>query len=164
MRVLLQRVTQASVTVDNHQVGAIGAGLLLFVGVTETDGEMGLKMVADKVANLRIFEDADGRINRSALDLLASGEPVGMLVVSQFTLYGDVRKGRRPSFTRAAASGQAAPVIERFADVLRDHGLLVAQGVFGAQMMVSLTNDGPVTIWIDSDDLRGPRRDVSSAP
>lgn len=164
MRVLLQRVTQASVTVDNHQVGAIGAGLLLFVGVTETDGEMGLKMVADKVANLRIFEDADGRINRSALDLVASGEPVGMLVVSQFTLYGDVRKGRRPSFTRAAASGQAAPVIERFADVLRDHGLLVAQGVFGAQMMVSLTNDGPVTIWIDSDDLRGPRRDVSSAP
>ena len=103
-------------------------------------------------------------MNRSALDLLASGEPVGLLVVSQFTLYGDVRKGRRPSFTRAAPSVQAAPMMSRFADLLADVGFPVAQGVFGAQMMVSLTNDGPVTIWIDSDDLRGPRRDASSAP
>lgn len=164
MRVFLQRVTQARVTVDDIEVGAIGAGLVLFVGVTETDGDAEVQAVVDKVANLRIFEDAVGRMNLSALDRAASGRPVGMLVVSQFTLYGDVRKGRRPSFTRAAAADQAAPLLDRFADVLANVGLFVAQGVFGAQMMVSLTNDGPVTIWIDSDDLRGSRRDASSAP
>ena len=134
MRVLLQRVSEARVTVDDVEVGAIGPGLLLFVGVTEADSETELKAVAGKVVNLRVFEDADGRMNLSALDRVAS------------------------------APAQAAPMIERFAEVLRDHGLLVAQGVFGAQMMVSLMNDGPVTIWIDSDDLRGPRRDGSSAP
>lgn len=164
MRVLLQRVSQARVTVDEAEAGAIGAGLLLFVGMTATDGDDEIRAVAEKVANLRIFEDEDGRMNLSALDLNLRGGAVGALVVSQFTLYGDVRKGRRPGFTRAAAPSQAAPMIERFAAWLEDLGLPVARGVFGAHMMVSLTNDGPVTIWIDSDDLRSPRRDHSSVP
>lgn len=164
MRVLLQRVVEARVTVDDVEVGAIGPGLLVFVGVTEADGEPELRAVADKVANLRILEDEAGRMNLSALDLLALGSPIGILVVSQFTLYGDVRKGRRPSFTRAASPAHAAPLIGRFAVHLGDLGLFVSQGVFGARMMVSLTNDGPVTVWIDSDDLRGPRRATASAP
>jgi len=155
--VLLQRVSEARVTVDDTEVGAIGNGLLLFVGIAATDGENQLLAVADKVANLRIFADEDGRMNRSALDLHTRGDPVGSLVVSQFTLYGDVRKGRRPSFIGAAAPDQAAPLIQHFACCLADLGLDVVQGVFGAHMMVTLTNDGPVTIWIDSEDLRGPR-------
>ncbi len=165
MRVLLQRVSQARVTVDAADVGAIGAGLLLFVGITASDGDDEIRAVAEKVANLRIFEDDDGRMNVSALDRKHQGHDVGALVVSQFTLYGDVRKGRRPGFTRAATPDQAAPMIDRFADSLAEIGLRVARGVFGAHMMVSLTNDGPVTIWIDSDELRPPRgRDTLSAP
>lgn len=154
---LLQRVAQARVTVDESEVGAIGNGLLLFVGIAATDGEGELQAMADKVANLRIFADQDGRMNRSALDLRVQGDPMCALVVSQFTLYGDVRKGRRPSFSAAAAPDRAAPLMQHFAVCLADLGLAVAQGVFGAHMMVTLTNDGPVTIWIDSDDLRGPR-------
>lgn len=162
MRVLVQRVAQARVTVDDTEVGAIGHGLLLFVGIAATDGESELQATTDKIANLRIFEDGEGRMNQSALDLKVQGEPVGTLVVSQFTLYGDVRKGRRPSFTEAAASDHAAPMIERFGASLADHGLAVATGVFGAPMMVSLINDGPVTIWIDSDDLgQSPPREIS---
>ena len=165
MRVLLQRVAQARVSVDDIEVAAIGNGLLLFVGITATDGESELQAMADNVANLRIFEDQDGRMNVSAIELNTQGDPVGALVVSQFTLYGDVRKGRRPSFTGAAAPDQAAPMIEQFAASLADLGLFVKQGVFGAHMMVSLTNDGPVTIWIDSDDLRqSQRRSPMSAP
>ncbi len=154
MRVLLQRVSEASVRVDGDVTGAIGAGLTLLVGITETDTERELGTIAGKVANLRIFEDAHGKMNCSALDLLAVGDEIGMLVVSQFTLYGDVRKGRRPSFTAAASPDLAAPMIERFAKLLAGMGFAVAQGVFGAHMMVTLSNDGPVTIWIDSDDLR----------
>lgn len=158
MRVLAQRVSQARVTVDGLETGAIGAGLLLFVGIAAADSENELEAMAEKVANLRIFEDRDGRMNLSALDLQAQGDPASVLVISQFTLYGDVRKGRRPSFTGAAAPGQAAPLIECFGRRLADLGLVVEQGMFGAHMMVSLVNDGPVTIWIDSDDLRRPRR------
>lgn len=165
MRVLVQRVSRASVTVDGGETGSIGTGLLLFVGMAGTDDAADLQTMADKVANLRIFEDRDGRMNLSALDLRETKCSVGVLVVSQFTLYGDVRKGRRPSFTAAAAPDRAAPMIERFATYLEQLGLPVAQGTFGAHMMVSLTNDGPVTIWIDSDDLRKPRhREGTNTP
>lgn len=162
MRVLLQRVSQANVTVDGRTTGSIGPGMLLFAGIMTTDNEDVVQAVAEKVAHLRIFEDGHGRMNLSALDLLASGSPAKALVISQFTLYGDVRKGRRPSFTNAAAPGHAAPMIERFTSQLNQMGLAVEQGMFGAHMMVSLVNDGPVTIWIDSDDLRQPRRTNAS--
>jgi D-tyrosyl-tRNA(Tyr) deacylase len=159
--VLLQRVGEAAVSVDGETVGAIGPGLVLLVAVTGADTETELALAATKVANLRIFEDGDGKMNRSALDLRRDGDPVGVLVVSQFTLYGDVRKGRRPSFTDAALPDQAAPMIQSFAGLLDGMGLEVAQGIFGAHMRVSLVNDGPVTIWIDTDDLRQPRRGAS---
>jgi D-tyrosyl-tRNA(Tyr) deacylase len=158
MRVLLQRVSSASVVVDEREVGAIRNGLLLLVGITGTDDERDLIQMADKIANLRIFGDADGKMNRSALDLAGVGSDVGALVVSQFTLYGDVRKGRRPSFTDAARPEQAAPMVERFATQLGEMGLTIARGEFGAHMQVALVNDGPVTIWIDSAELRQPRR------
>jgi len=159
MRVLLQRVREAKVTVDETIAGSIGHGVALFVGIASADGDGELNAMAGKIANLRIFEDEGGRMNLSALDLLAQGNVVGALVVSQFTLYGEVRKGRRPSFTRAAPPDQAAPMIDRFAARLRDLGLAVEEGSFGAHMMVALVNDGPVTIWIDSDGLNRSRRD-----
>jgi D-tyrosyl-tRNA(Tyr) deacylase len=162
MRVLLQRVSTASVSVDDMISGSTGPGYLLLVGITHSDTENELKAVADKIVNLRILEDTEGRMNLSALDSLAGEQPVGMLVVSQFTLYGDIRKGRRPSFTRSADPNQAAPMIDGFADYIRGYGFAVEQGVFGARMMVSLVNDGPVTIWIDSDDLRQSRNGVDS--
>jgi len=155
MRVLLQRVTQAEVTVGGEVVGAIGRGLVVLVGVSHGDGEAAAALLAAKVANLRIFDDAAGQMNRSALDLLAAGEAVGALVVSQFTLYADVRRGRRPSWARAAPGPVAAPLVARFAAELRGLGLPTAEGRFGAEMAVALVNDGPVTIWLDSLELRG---------
>jgi D-tyrosyl-tRNA(Tyr) deacylase len=153
MRVLAQRVTRAQVTVDGETVGEIGPGFLLLAGVAPTDSSAEADLLARKVAHLRVFDDAGGHLNRSALDLMASGEPVGMLVVSQFTLYADCRKGRRPSFIGAAAPDQAAPLVDRFSAGLRELGLPVAQGVFGAEMQIELVNDGPVTIWLDTDEL-----------
>lgn len=158
MRVLLQRVSEARVEVDGSVTGAIGRGLLLLVGVSPSDGDGQIELLAGKTANLRIFEDAEGKMNRSALDLLAARDDCGMLVVSQFTLYGDVRKGRRPSFTDAAPPEIAAPLLDAYCARLRAMGFTVAEGVFGAHMMVSLTNDGPVTIWLDSDELQRARR------
>jgi D-aminoacyl-tRNA deacylase len=156
MRVLVQRVSRASVTIGDEVVGAIGRGFLLLVGITYDDTEDDASFLAAKVANLRIFDDADGNLNRSALDLLADPAPdVAMLVVSQFTLYADARKGRRPSFVRAAPPPIASPLVDRFAEELRSLGLPVAQGRFGAEMAVELVNDGPVTIWLDTADLRG---------
>ncbi|MFM9106981.1 MAG: D-aminoacyl-tRNA deacylase [Chloroflexota bacterium] len=152
MRVVAQRVRQARVTVGDETVGEIGPGLLLLVGVTHEDGEREVDLLAAKTANLRVFDDEAGAMNRSALDLLAAGEPAGMLVVSQFTLYGDVRKGRRPSWIAAARPEQAAPLVDRFAGQLRGFGLPVETGRFGAEMVVSLENDGPVTIWFDTAD------------
>ena len=155
MRVLLQRVVCAEVTVDGEPVGAIGRGFLLLVGVGHGDGDGEATLLAGKVAHLRLFDDAAGRMNRSALDLLAAGEEAAMLVVSQFTLYADVRRGRRPSYAGASPPPLAAPLVDHFGGALRGLGLRVAEGRFGAEMAVSLVNDGPVTLWLDSADLRG---------
>ena len=152
MRVVLQRVSHASVTVDGETVGAIGAGLLLLVGVAEGDDEATARRVAAKCTEMRIFADDDGRFDRSLIDI--GGEA---LVVSQFTLLADVRKGRRPSFVTAAAPEIAAPICDAFAEALRALGPRVATGVFGAKMVVELVNDGPVTVVVDSADLDRPR-------
>ena len=153
MRLVLQRVTSASVRVDGDVVGEIGRGLLILVGAAEGDADRQAEALAGKVAGLRIFADADGRFNDSLLDIGGSA-----LVVSQFTLHADVRKGRRPSFTGAARPEVAEPLIEHFAQCLRDEGVPVETGVFGAMMAVELVNEGPFTIVIDSADLERPRR------
>ena len=153
MRVLAQRVSRAQVTVTGETIGEIGRGLLLLVGVTLDDTAAAADLLARKVANLRVFDDADGNLNRSPLDLLEAGEPIGMLVISQFTLYADCRKGRRPSFVQAAPPAIAEPLVDGFADGLRALGLPVATGRFGAEMQVELVNDGPVTIWLDTAEL-----------
>ena len=152
MRVLVQRVTEASVRVDDAIVGAIGPGLLLLVGVTTTDGTAEVDHLTGKIANLRIFPDDSGTMNRSARDQLAAGEPVGILVVSQFTLYADTRKGRRPSYVNAAPPPVARPLIDAVVTALQALGFVVATGHFGAKMAVALVNDGPVTIWLDTAD------------
>ena len=144
MRVLLQRVTRAEVRVDGSVVGAIGTGFLLLVGLTGTDGEEQLVWMADKVAGLRLFGDAEGKMNLSLADVGG-----GCLVVSQFTLYGDASKGRRPSFVDAARPEVAVPLYERFVALLRDRVGQVRTGEFGAMMEVELVNDGPVTLWIE---------------
>lgn len=156
MRVCLQRVSSASVTVDGAITGAIDAGYLLLVGVTQTDTPAEIDLLVTKIVNLRILEDEDGVMNVSALDV--GTDTVAMLVVSQFTLYGDVRKGRRPSWAHAASPEIAAPMVDAFCDALRRQGFAVETGVFGAKMAVELVNDGPVTMWLDTEDLRAPRR------
>jgi D-aminoacyl-tRNA deacylase len=154
VRVLVQRVTRASVNVANDTVGQIGQGFLLLVGVTHDDTENQSVALAAKIANLRVFDDEAGNLNRSALDLLAeSPESIGILIVSQFTLYADARKGRRPSFVQAASPAVASPLVDHFANQFRQLGLTVEQGIFGAEMQVELVNDGPVTIWLDTDNL-----------
>ncbi len=153
MRVVLQRVTRASVTVEADVVGAIGSGLLILVGVAEGDTESQADALAAKVAGLRIFSDAEGRFNESVVEIGGSA-----LVVSQFTLHADVRKGRRPGFTAAAGPEVAEPLCDYFAEALRQQGVPVETGVFGAMMSVELVNDGPFTIVIDSGDLERPRR------
>ena len=146
MRVLLQRVTRAEVRVDDVVHGAVGMGLLALVGVGPTDSLETAHALAGKCVDLRIFRDPEGRTNLSLLDV--GGE---MLVVSQFTLYGDTRKGRRPSFIGAAPPELAARLVEVFAEAVAARGVEVARGVFGAEMQVELVNDGPMTIWLDSD-------------
>lgn len=159
MRVLLQRVSRASVTVADSVVGSIDAGYLLLLGITQEDTDAEIDLLVNKIANLRVLPDADGVMNRSALDVNAE-QPgaISMLVVSQFTLYGDVRKGRRPSWVHAAPPAISQPMVDRFCEVLREQGFRVETGVFGAEMAVALVNDGPVTIWLDTDDLRAPKR------
>ncbi|KMK93924.1 D-aminoacyl-tRNA deacylase [Rossellomorea marisflavi] len=144
MKVVLQRSKQASVTVDGEVQGRIQSGLVLLVGITHGDTEEEAAYIADKVVNLRIFEDEDGKMNHSLLD--RGGE---ILSISQFTLYGDTRKGRRPNFMGAAKPTEAEVVYERFNAILREKGVNVATGVFGAMMDVQLINDGPVTLIIE---------------
>ena len=148
MRALLQRVSRASVTVDERVVGKIGQGLLVLLGVGQDDSEVQVKTLVDKIVYLRIFGDDEGKMNRSLLDI--GGE---VLVVSQFTLYADTRRGRRPGFTNAAPPSIAEPLVERFKEAIAAYGLSVAGGIFGAYMEVELVNDGPVTIWLDSAEL-----------
>lgn len=146
MRIVLQRVKEASVTVEEQVVGAIDHGLLLLVGLTESDTDEDLRYLADKVVHLRIFEDEEGKMNRSLLDVGGS-----ILSVSQFTLYGDARKGRRPNFMKAAKPDLALPLYEKFNEMLRGYGVKVETGVFGAFMKVALINDGPVTLILESE-------------
>ncbi len=146
MRVLLQRVSRASVAVDGQTVGAIGRGYVLLVGVGHDDSEADVDRLAAKIVNLRLFADDNGKFDRSLLDI--GGEA---LVVSQFTLYGDTRKGRRPAFTAAADPEKARPLYDAFAARLRELGVgNVQTGRFGAAMAVEIHNDGPVTLWLES--------------
>ena len=145
MRSLLQRVTEARVTVDDHVVGEIGLGWLVLLGVGTQDTIETADALANKIVGLRCFEDADGKTNVSVRDVGGA-----MLVVSQFTLYADTGRGRRPGFSAAAPPEMARPLVESFCDAARRAGLAVAGGRFGAHMQVSLVNDGPFTIWLDS--------------
>lgn len=144
MRALLQRVSRAAVSVEGQEIARIGPGLVVLLGVGHGDGEAQVRQMADKVLNLRIFADAQGKFNLSALDVGAD-----VLVVSQFTLYADTRKGRRPSFVDAAPPDVAAPLVDNFAELVRRAGLRVGTGQFGAHMLVEILNDGPVTIWLE---------------
>lgn len=148
MRLVVQRVSRGSVTVDERTTGAIASGLVVLIGVSPTDGNDQVAWAVDKIANLRIFEDSDGKMNESLLE--AGG---AVLLVSQFTLYGDARKGRRPSFVRAASGPEAEGLYESVARGLRSLDIDCQTGEFGADMAVELVNDGPVTILLDSDKL-----------
>lgn len=149
MRAILQRVRHGFVTVDSTTVGQIGSGYVILLGVNHSDGPAEVKRLAEKTVHLRVFEDAQGKMNLSALDTGAE-----ILVVSQFTLYADARKGRRPSFTDAAPPETAEPLVTQFAAQLQALGVKkVATGIFGAHMLVRIENDGPVTIILDTDEL-----------
>ncbi len=145
MRAVLQRVTEARVTIDGAVVGEIGPGAVILVGIGPTDTEVEARWLADKAANLRVWSDEEGKMNRSLLDTGGSA-----LVVSQFTLYGDARKGRRPSFVKAAQGPEAEALYQRCVEELEALGVTCETGRFGAMMQVTLTNDGPVTILLDS--------------
>jgi len=144
MRVLIQRVSKASVTVEGQTISSIGKGLLILLGIGHDDAEEQVKLLAEKTANLRIFEDEQGKTNLSILDV--SGEAI---VVSQFTLYANTQKGRRPSFIEAALPEVAEPLVDRFVELLKGHGVPTQTGKFGAHMEVEIHNDGPVTIWLE---------------
>ncbi|GIV71241.1 D-aminoacyl-tRNA deacylase [Caldilinea sp.] len=148
MRAVIQRVCSASVRVNGSEIGRIGRGFVVLVGVAHSDGEAEARLLARKIAGLRVFEDNDGKMNLSLSDVGGA-----VLAISQFTLYADVRKGRRPSFTDAARPEQAEPLYQRFCELLRAEDVPVQQGVFQAHMEVELVNDGPVTIWMDTATL-----------
>ncbi len=157
MRAVIQRVSRAEVRVDHAPVGAIGPGLLVLLGVGKDDGPEEARLLADKIVQLRVFSDNEGKFNLSLEDVGGS-----VLVVSQFTLFADTRRGRRPSFISAAPPELAAPLVERFMEGVRVHGVAVAGGRFGTHMEVELVNDGPVTIMLDSKDWKRSRRSSSS--
>ena len=144
MRALLQRVSRASVKIHGQTISEIGTGLLILLGIGHDDGEEQVTFLAEKIANLRIFEDEQGKTNLSILDV--KGEAI---VVSQFTLYADLHKGRRPTFTDAAVPEVAEPLVNQFVELLRGHGIPTQTGQFGAHMLVEIHNDGPVTIWLE---------------
>jgi D-tyrosyl-tRNA(Tyr) deacylase len=146
MRAVVQRVRRGRVSVAGRQLAEIGPGLVILLGVGPADGEAQASYLAEKIANLRIFEDEQGKINRSLLEVGGAA-----IVVSQFTLYADTRKGRRPSFTEAALPEVARPLVERFAELLRAQGIPTQTGEFGAHMLVEIDNDGPVTIWMERE-------------
>ena len=148
MKAVVQRVRQSSVSIDGKTVGEIQCGLIVLLGVTDVDTEQECDYLADKIAGLRIFEDDTGKMNRSLLDI--QGE---MLIVSQFTLCADCRKGRRPSFIRAAKPETAIPLYNRFIAQIQARGIRTATGEFGADMLVSIENDGPVTIPLDTEEI-----------
>ena len=153
MRALIQRVSEASVSIDGEIVGAIGPGLLVLLGVSRDDTDEDASYIVAKVVNLRIFSDDEGKFQSSATDIGAE-----LLVVSQFTLYGETRKGRRPSFTLAAAPNEATRLFERVVALFKETGLKVETGTFQAYMAVALVNDGPVTLMLDTADRERPRR------
>ena len=159
MRVLLQRVSQASVTVDEHVIARIGSGLVLLVGIASGDTGEDARYLLNKAVHLRIFPDDHGRFDVSALDSKAA-----LLLVSQFTLYADTRKGRRPGFTSAAPPEQAQPMFERFVSMARETGLQVEAGRFQEHMLVEIHNDGPVTIMLDSADRHRSRSGGAKGP
>lgn len=144
MRALIQRVSRASVTVNGKTISSIGHGLVLLLGIGHTDGENQAEWMAEKIASLRIFNDVEGKMNLSVQDV--KGE---VIVVSQFTLFADAQKGRRPSFVDAARPEIAAPLVDRFAGLMRGKGVPTQTGIFGADMQVEIHNDGPVTIWLE---------------
>ena len=145
MRLVLQRVKFGRVLVAGHALAEIGRGMVILLGIGPGDGEKQVRILVEKIANLRIFEDGQGKMNLSVRDI--GGQA---LVVSQFTLYADTRKGRRPSFTDAALAEIARPLVEHFAEVLREQGVPTQTGEFGAHMLVEIANDGPVTIWLEA--------------
>mgnify|MGYP000395086667 CR=1 FL=1 len=144
MRVLVQRVKYGKVSVKGETIAEIARGLVILLGIGQGDGEQQAAWLAEKVANLRIFEDADGKMNLSVKEVSGAA-----IVVSQFTLYADVQKGRRPSFTGAALPEAARPLVDRFVNLLCAQGIPTGQGIFGAEMLVEIHNDGPVTIWLE---------------
>ncbi|MQC27073.1 MAG: D-tyrosyl-tRNA(Tyr) deacylase [Chloroflexi bacterium] len=146
MRALIQRVNGGRVSVAGDPLAEIDMGLVILLGVASTDSEAQAQYLAEKIANLRIFEAEDGKMNRSLLDVGGAA-----IVVSQFTLYADTQKGRRPSFVHAAPSEIAEPLVDRFAALLSEQGIPTQQGQFGAHMLVEIANDGPVTIWLEKD-------------
>lgn len=146
MRALVQRVSYGKVSVEGRTVSEIANGLVILVGVGHGDGESQAAWLAEKIANLRIFEDAEGKMNLSVRDVGGSA-----LVVSQFTLYADSQKGRRPSFVEAALPDVAAPLVDKFVEMMRQQGVPAGAGVFGAHMLVEIHNNGPVTIWLERD-------------
>jgi D-tyrosyl-tRNA(Tyr) deacylase len=146
MRAVIQRVSRASVTIDDDIVGSIGPGLLVLLGITHSDATEQARWLAEKIVNLRIFNDDDGKMNRSVADIDGS-----VLVVSQFTVYGDAQKGRRPSFIEAARPEHAVPLYEQFIVALLEQGVPVQTGRFGATMQVELVNDGPVTLIVETE-------------
>lgn len=150
MRALIQRVTQAKVAVERKETGKIGHGFLILVGAGKDDTQADARRLAEKTVNLRVFEDTEGKMNRSLLEV--DGEA---LVVSQFTLYADCRKGRRPSFTGAAPPAEGERLYLEYVRNIKEYGVKVATGIFGARMQVEMVNDGPVTIWLDSQEPAG---------
>jgi D-tyrosyl-tRNA(Tyr) deacylase len=146
MRVVVQRVEKGKVTVDDHTVAEIGRGVVILLGIGPDDGEEQARYLAEKIANLRIFADEEGKTNLSLLEV--GGEAI---IVSQFTLYADTRKGRRPSFVKAAPPEVAEPLVERFAGLMGAQGVPTQTGQFGAKMLVEIFNDGPVTIWMERE-------------